>query len=172
MDNFSHNVKRKKTSADAETERKDKSETNSSKVQIPQSSKSDFELTPNWQDYELLADNLSLNLQLAKNIIALFENGNEIPFIARYRKTETENMSPDQLREAKECFEEIKLLKNKMQTVLKTLNKNEVLDQFLLQKITNCRDIEELEHIVSGVFFLNNIKVNNYYILYYLVCSL
>lgn len=109
----------------------------------------DLQFSPQWQDYELLADNLTLNTQVAKNIVTLFENGNEIPFIARYRQDKTENMTPDELRTAKESFENIKHLKNKIQTVLKALNKSKVLNEFLLQKIRHCRDVEELEHIVS-----------------------
>lgn len=93
---------------------------------------------------------MSLKTNLAKNVVTLFENGNEIPFIARYRKSETGNMSPEELREAKECFEDIKHLKNKIDSVLKALNKSKALDQFLLQKIRHCRDVEELEHIVSS----------------------
>lgn len=62
-------------------------------------------------------------------------------------------MSPEQLRDAKECFEDVKHLKNKMQSVLNALNKSKVLDQILLQKIKNCRDMEELEHIVRSFVF-------------------
>lgn len=57
-------------------------------------------------------------------------------------------MSPEQLRYAKECYEDIKSLKQKMQNVLKALNKAEVLSDFLKDKITSCRDVEEIEHLV------------------------
>lgn len=101
----------------------------------------------------MLAENLSLQTHIAKNVINLFESGNEIPFIARYRKNETEYMSPEQLRDAKECYEDIKGLKQKMQNVLKALNKAKVLSDFLKHKITSCRDVEEIEHLVGGFFF-------------------
>lgn len=118
---------------------------------------SDSQFTPNWHDYEILAENLSLRSDVAINLISLFENGNEIPFIARYRKSHTQNMSPEQLRDAKNCFQNIMILKKRMQNILQALDKTKILDKAFLQKITTCRNMEELEHLVGCCFtFLKN----------------
>lgn len=61
-----------------------------------------------WKEYDILAEQESLDIWVARNLVKLFEGDNTIPFIARYRKEMTGNMEPEQLRHAKETFEEIK----------------------------------------------------------------
>lgn len=106
------------------------------------------EFNPKWQDFELLAERKALPLDVSVNIVKLFDDGNEIPFIARYRKGETRDMSPEQLRDVKECYEDVKALRKKMGTILRALEKAKLLNASLLCKITYCRDMEELEHLV------------------------
>lgn len=61
-----------------------------------------------WKESDLLAQTEGLDDWVARNLVKLFEDDNTIPFIARYRKEMTRNMEPEQLRHAKETFEEIK----------------------------------------------------------------
>lgn len=61
-----------------------------------------------WKESDLLAENVGLKDWVAQNLVKLFEDDNTIPFIARYRKEMTGNMEPEQLRHARESFEEIK----------------------------------------------------------------
>lgn len=145
-ENSSKKIKKRKVTAKIKADSEDESCSKTSAFQLIEEETQQFE--PQWHDYELLVENLALQERVAKNVINLFENGNEIPFIARYRKNETDNMSPEQLREAKECYENVKSLKQKMQSVLKALSKAKVLSDVLLQKITVCRDMEEIEHLV------------------------
>lgn len=56
----------------------------------------------------MLADLMDLNPNLSKNIIVLFENDCTIPFIARYRRENTNNMDADQLRQVKSAYEYVK----------------------------------------------------------------
>lgn len=79
----------------------------------------------------------------------MFANGNTIPFIARYRRDQTENMPPERLREAKDTFEDICQLRQKMRTVLKTVTKLGVLDSHLKKAVKSAKSLEELEIIVS-----------------------
>ena len=60
-----------------------------------------------WRDHEILAEQEGLDNWVAQNLVKLFDAENTIPFIARYRKEMTGNMEPEQLRHAKETFEEI-----------------------------------------------------------------
>lgn len=106
-------------------------------------------MKPQWTEYELLAQQQNLNPHVAQHLIALFEEGNTIPFIARYRRDLTNNMSPETLREAKETYEEIGILKHKMALVVKNLEKAQVLTEPLKNKVTASRSIEELEYLVS-----------------------
>lgn len=101
-----------------------------------------------------------MECNIAKNIIQLFENGNTVPFIARYRKNETKCMSPDQLRDIKNCYDDLCALKTKMKSILQLLSKMGVLDACIKKKITNVTTMEELEHIVS-YFLICIFKINN-----------
>lgn len=51
---------------------------------------------------------LNIDLNVSQNIVELFEDGHEIPFIARYRRHLTQNASPDDLRHALKAFEDAK----------------------------------------------------------------
>lgn len=101
---------------------------------------------PYWKEYELLEERHKLATHVAKNLNRLFEDGNEIPFIARYRKNETQNMSPEELRNVKDTYEEICALKARMNTILKALIRLNKLDGRLKQTILNTTSIEELEY--------------------------
>lgn len=102
-----------------------------------------------WNDYELVAQQQDIKINISKNLIRLFQNGNTIPFIARYRRDQTENMTPEKLREVKDTFDEICHLKQKIQTVTKALDKQGVLDKNLENKIRCTKSLEELDIIVS-----------------------
>ncbi|VDK30145.1 unnamed protein product [Anisakis simplex] len=53
-----------------------------------------------------LRKNLQLGIarDISRNLVKLFEDGNEIAFIARYRRHLTDNASPDDLRHAFDAF--------------------------------------------------------------------
>lgn len=113
--------------------------------------KIDNEFMPAWQDHELLIERHGLTAEVAKSIVALFRSGNEIPFIARYRKNETKNMAPEELRDVKETYLDINALKLKMNSALKMLSKAGVLDDALKYRVLSVRDMEELEHLVTSL---------------------
>lgn len=102
----------------------------------------------------MLAQQQDIKPNISRNLIKLFEGGNTIPFIARYRRDATENMPPEKLREVKDTFEEICHLKQKMQTVIKTIDKLGALDPQLEKTVRSAKSLDELEIIVS-IFTLN-----------------
>lgn len=104
-----------------------------------------------WDDYELLSEKNLLPETTSKNIITLFKEECTIPFIARYRKSLIGDMSPDDLRSAKETFSEIGQLKSKIVTVLKSVDKLGQLNENLKESIVSVRTMEQLEHLVSKV---------------------
>lgn len=106
---------------------------------------------PQWTVSELLSEQQNLTLTVGANIVGLLDAGNTIPFIARYRRDLTNNMSPEILREVKDSYDEIIELKNKIGTVVKTLEKNDVLTSQLKHSVITARSIEELEYVVSVI---------------------
>ncbi len=57
---------------------------------------------------EFLRDKLSTEVQIASNLVDLFENENTVPFIARYRRHLTGGLEPDDIRAAQRNYEESK----------------------------------------------------------------
>lgn len=58
-------------------------------------------------------------------------------------------MSAEKLREVKDTFEEICHLKQKMQTVIKTIDKLGSLDPQMERTVRSAKSLEELEIIVG-----------------------
>ncbi|XP_050310798.1 uncharacterized protein YdcI [Anthonomus grandis grandis] len=107
------------------------------------------DIQPAWDDAELLAEKSMIDEEVARNLIKLWEEGNTIPFIARYRKHVIGTMGPEELRTTKETFDEICTLKKKMCTVIKAVAQTKKLDNKLQKNICAVRTLEELEHIYA-----------------------
>lgn len=144
---------------------------NSKIVDVDIETKSKISLKDEWNEYELLAEKENLNCKTAEVIIKLFQAGNTIPFIARYRKHLTNDMQPEKLRDVKESYEEICALKSKTATVLKTIEKAGKLSTDLKKCVLNCKSLPELEHIVSPVILLMICYTKIVTYIYVLVCS-
>ncbi|KAG8300259.1 nucleic acid binding [Homalodisca vitripennis] len=104
---------------------------------------------PAWEQGELLSEMISVERRIAENIVKLFENENTIPFIARYRRDMTGDMSPEDLRKAKDAFETIKSIQAKSTSILKAINKIGKLNTHLERCIVGARSIVELEHLYA-----------------------
>lgn len=116
----------------------------------PSSSKHEIiNYNPYWHDYELLVGTQSINDAVAKRLIKLFDEENTIPFIARYRKDQTGNLTAEQLRDIKDEYDNIKLLKTKIRITLNNIKKQGQLDSKLRKIILGVHSVEELEHIYA-----------------------
>ena len=61
-----------------------------------------------WNESEYVAELQEIDVRIAHNITRLLDEDNTIPFIARYRKELTNDMSPEKLREVKEAYDMVK----------------------------------------------------------------
>lgn len=100
-----------------------------------------------WNEADLLAQNEGLDNWVARNLVKLFEGDNTIPFIARYRKEMTGNMEPEQLRHAKETFEELKVIQHKAATMIKNIDKLGKMTPTVRKSIVCARSLSELDLI-------------------------
>ncbi len=94
-----------------------------------------------------LAKQFSLNLKDVENTIALIEDGNTIPFIARYRKEVTGNMSDEILRDFDERLTYLKNLNQRKDEVIHLIEKQEKLTPELREKILNCTVLKDVEDL-------------------------
>jgi uncharacterized protein len=77
----------------------------------------------------------------------LLEEGNTIPFIARYRKERTGGLDEAALRTVEDSVALARELADRKNTILKTIAEQGKLDEALCKKIVTCGDKRELEEI-------------------------
>lgn len=115
-----------------------------------------------WQDHVLLSEWNNLSENIAKNLVNLFEEGNTIPFIARYRKNITGNMSVEDLKDARDKYEEISTIKEKARIVIKSLEKQGQLNEKIRNTILSATSTEEIDYIVRYLIHLRKKKIITY----------
>ena len=82
-----------------------------------------------------------------KKVISLIDDGNTIPFIARYRKDVTGSLNDETLRKFDERLKYLRNLEDKKEKVMKRADELGKLDDDLKRKIVNAETLVELEDI-------------------------
>jgi uncharacterized protein len=77
----------------------------------------------------------------------LLEQGNTIPFVARYRKERTGGLDEMALRAIDDAIDALRALIERKNTVLKTIAEQGKLDAALREKILACREKKQLEEL-------------------------
>ncbi|MDA8743736.1 RNA-binding transcriptional accessory protein [Rubripirellula amarantea] len=96
---------------------------------------------------ENIANELGLPIRQVQSAIELLEDGNTIPFIARYRKEVTGGLDEIALRAIEDALEKAKTLASRKQTVLKSIDEQGLLSDELRRQIESCTDLRTLEAI-------------------------
>ncbi len=94
-----------------------------------------------------LSIKLNINQSQVKSTIKMIEDGATIPFIARYKKEETGNLSDITLRLLEEEREKYIKLDERKQTVLKSIKEQNKLTIELEKQIEECDNLNLLETI-------------------------
>ena len=95
----------------------------------------------------ILAEEFSQNPQYVQAVIDLLDQGNTIPFIARYRKEMTGAMDDQLLRELSERLEYLRGLGKRRGEIEKALNEQGVMTDELAAKLARARTMTELEDL-------------------------
>ncbi len=80
-------------------------------------------------------------------VLGLLNEGNTVPFIARYRKEATGNLNEDQIREVYKEFESANKLEKKKEETIKKIDEKGMLTDELVNKINSCIKIQEVEDV-------------------------
>ncbi len=99
------------------------------------------------QHAELLARQTGLPARSVAGCLRLLDEGNTIPFIARYRKEMTGSLDEVQLRHVEDAFVKLKELLARKETILKTIAELGKLTDELRRRIEGCFDRQELEDL-------------------------
>ncbi|MFM7837739.1 MAG: Tex-like N-terminal domain-containing protein, partial [Planctomycetaceae bacterium] len=94
-----------------------------------------------------LAPNLSATPTQILGAAQLLDDGNTIPFIARYRKEATSGLDERQLRSIEDALAKARELASRKNTILKSIFEQGKLTADLQQQIQKCRDHRSLEEL-------------------------
>ena len=96
---------------------------------------------------EKIATELNIKLFQVENTIKLIDEGNTIPFIARYRKEATGNLSDETLREFGERLTYLRNLEERKEEVIRLIDEQGKLTDELKLAIEKCEIMSELEDL-------------------------
>lgn len=82
-----------------------------------------------------IAEKLSVRRGQVEAAVGLIDEGNTIPFIARYRKEVTGSLNDEQLRELNETLTYLRALEEKKESVLKSIESQGKLTEELKKQI-------------------------------------
>ena len=96
-----------------------------------------------------IATELSVKNTQIESVLKLLEDGNTIPFIARYRKEATGALDEEQIRKINEYYEyEVNLLKRK-EDVIRLIDEKGLLTDEIKNNIMNAKKLVEVEDIYA-----------------------
>jgi len=95
----------------------------------------------------LIAHRIGIQEIQVRNTISLFDEGATIPFISRYRKELTGSLDEVQVELIKDEKERMEELLKRRETILKTIEEQDLLTPELKKRIADCYDPTELEDI-------------------------
>ncbi|MBX3412535.1 MAG: helix-hairpin-helix domain-containing protein [Pirellulales bacterium] len=98
-------------------------------------------------DLVSIAQALRLSLPQVQAVIALLEAGNTVPFITRYRKDQTGGLDEEQIRDVQERYTQLKLLAERKQTILRSIEGQGKLTPELATAIAEATSTKRLEDL-------------------------
>ena len=94
-----------------------------------------------------IANNLTITNNQVSTVLKLLEEGNTIPFIARYRKEATGALDEESIRKINEVYEyQVNLLKRK-EDVIRLIDEKGMLTEELKNSILGCSKLVEVEDL-------------------------
>lgn len=94
-----------------------------------------------------IAFELNIRIEQVKSTLKMLEDGNTIPFIARYRKEITGNLDEEQIRSISEVYEyQVNLLKRK-EDVIRLIDEKGLLTDKIKTEVMNASKLVEVEDL-------------------------
>ena len=96
---------------------------------------------------EIIAQELNRPLEHIENVVKLLDEGNTIPFIARYRKEMHGTMDDSSLRTLEERLQYLRSLQERRETIKKSITEQEKMTQELDKAIDEAETLSALEDL-------------------------
>ena len=96
---------------------------------------------------KIISEELGIKKEQVENTIKLIDEGNTIPFIARYRKEVTGGLSDEILRELGERLSYLRNLEQRKEEVIKSIDEQGKLTDEIMQAVAIAKTLAEVEDI-------------------------
>ena len=96
---------------------------------------------------QIIADELKVQYSQVENAVKLIDEGNTIPFIARYRKEVTGGLSDEQLRDLGDRLNYLRNLETRKEEVRNSIEEQGKLTDEIVQALQNAKILAEVEDI-------------------------
>lgn len=94
-----------------------------------------------------VANELNIKIEQVEKVLSLLEDGNTVPFIARYRKEVTGALNEDQIREIDKIYEYGINLNKRKEDIIRLIDEKGMLDETLKADILKCTKLSEVEDL-------------------------
>ena len=96
---------------------------------------------------EIIAEELKVKVWQVEAAVKLIDEGNTIPFIARYRKPVTGELNDEQLRDLDERLKYLRNLEEKKETVIASIEEQGKMTDELMKQIKEAKTIVAVDDI-------------------------
>ena len=96
---------------------------------------------------EATARKAKVKITQAEKVIGLFEQGNTVPFIARYRKEETGSLDEVQIKAVEDAYGYEKSLEQRKEEVIRLIDEQGKLDEDLRKAIVSATVLQRVEDL-------------------------
>ena len=100
--------------------------------------------------FQLISDELGIKTSQIKATVELLDTENTVPFIARYRKEVTGGLDEEQIRAIEDRMRYLRILQDRKETVLKSIDEQGKLTDELREKIESIE--KKYDHQFQIVF--------------------
>jgi len=96
---------------------------------------------------EATAGKAAVSIHQAEKVIALLDQGNTVPFIARYRKEETGSLDEVQIKAVEDAYSYVKSLEQRKEEVIRLIDEQGKLDDDLRKSIESATVLQRIEDL-------------------------
>ena len=96
---------------------------------------------------EATAGKAAVSIHQTEKVIALLDQGNTVPFIARYRKEETGSLDEVQIKAVEDAYNYVKGLEQRKEEVIRLIDEQGKLDEELRKSIESATVLQRIEDL-------------------------
>ncbi|XP_064622934.1 S1 RNA-binding domain-containing protein 1-like [Lineus longissimus] len=108
-----------------------------------------IDATPHWRIEDVISDTIHVENRVARNIVRLLNEDQTVPFIARYRKEQTNDMDVQKLREVQAMYEELREVQSRIASVMNSIDKVGKLSKDVSNALKNAQSASVVEHLYA-----------------------